>query len=142
VSNDYDEAYANAKHKPAFSNGSEGYAWMGNWCDQCSKNDEATELWCPLLSVALLGRTPVEWIEQPWGQVAGRPEGQTAPRLGDTYHCTAFSPRDDGDDDGESSPEPDPLPTFAAEMPGQVDIFSLFADDIAEQAEQTTRVPA
>jgi hypothetical protein len=125
---DYDAAYAAAKDKPPFSNGTEGYAWMGNWCDECSKNDEEIELWCPLLSVALLGRTPVEWIEQ-------TADGH---RLGDTYHCTAFAPRDDGNGGGGPPVPPSP---FDEEQPGQTDIFTFFAEDAIEQL-QPERVTA
>lgn len=128
----YDEIMADAKDKPPFSNGTEGYAWMANWCEDCTKNDEETELWCPLLSVALLGRTPVQWLEQPWQQVKGRPEGVTAPALGDTYHCTEFEERPEwpGDDDPDEGPPPDPSPPPVAE--GQVDMFEVFADQIVE----------
>jgi hypothetical protein len=77
------EISAAATDGSPFSNGTEGYAWMDNWCGRCLNNDEETELWCPILTVALFGKTPSEWLEQPWGQVKGRPEGMTAPSLGD-----------------------------------------------------------
>ena len=97
----YEEAYAAAQPKPAFSNGTEGYAWMDAWCDRCvhdkGTRDGTDDAGCPLVRVALMERTPSEWLEQPWQQVTGRPEGVTAPVLGDTYHCVEFRPEDDPD---------------------------------------------
>jgi len=86
---------------------------MDNWCDRCVHDSE--ELvdkgqGCPLILVALVGRTPAEWFEQPWQQVPGRPEGHTAPVLGDTYHCVEFR-----DEDSGPGPEPQPIP----DPPGQ-----------------------
>jgi hypothetical protein len=120
------EAEIDTAAKPGrpFSNGTEGYAWMGNWCDECVNNDEEKELWCPILSVALLGKTPSEWIEQPWGQIKGRPEGETAPTLGDTYHCTEFVQRPEwpGDDDPDGEPDPEPTPVCE----GQLDLIDAY----------------
>jgi hypothetical protein len=120
----YEEAMAASKDEPAFSNGTEGYAWMANWCDECVNNDEETELWCPLLTVALLQRTPVEWVEQPWGQVKGAPEGETAPRLGDTYHCTEFRQRPEPGDEDDPEPEPEPPPV----CDGQLDLIDAYLE--------------
>lgn len=117
-----EEIQADATEARPFSNGSEGHAWTSNWCDECVHNDEETELWCPILSVALLGSTPKEWVEQPWKQVSGRPEGHTAPELGGKYECTEFKrrPNDDGDDDPAPDPEPPP------EVDGQLDIVDAY----------------
>lgn len=135
----YDEAMAAAKDQPPFSNGTEGYAWTDNWCDTCihdkGARDGSDESGCPLLLVALMGRTPVEWIEQPWQQIKGRPEGETAPVLGDTYHCTEYRSEDEGDGD---DPQPEPP---APEVEGQQDIFGVFAEQITEQASRE-QVPA
>lgn len=100
----YGEVWEDAKDERPFSNGTEGYAWTDNWCGTCVH--EAGDNECPLLGVALMGRTPIEWIEQPWGQVRGQPEGVLAPSLGDTYHCIMH--REEGDDGGEPEPIPDP----------------------------------
>jgi hypothetical protein len=94
----YEEAFAAARDEPAFSNGTEGYAWQGQWCDRCVhdasvRNGDGSG--CPLVMVALMGRTPSEWLEQPWQQVVGRPAGVLAPSLGDTYHCVEFRNEDD-----------------------------------------------
>ena len=136
----YEEAFAAAKDEPAFSNGTEGFAWTGTWCDTClhdkGTRDGTDEKGCPLIMVALMQRTPVEWIEQPWQQIKGRPEGETAPTLGDTYHCTEYAPDDDeGGDD-----EPDPGPRWDPEMPGQTTIFEVFTDQFVEGLQQLERV--
>lgn len=116
-----DEIDAAATEGSPFSNGSEGYAWMDRWCDECANNDEETEKWCPILSVALLGKTPAEWSEKPWQQIKGAPEGEVAPVLGDTYHCSEFV----------QAPEADPDVEFARRietvnipvLDGQMDLF-------------------
>jgi len=114
------EIDAAAIDKRPFSNGTEGYAWMANWCDDCGHNDEETEKWCPILSVALLGKTPAECVEQPWQQVAGRPEGETAPVLGGTYECTEFELAADPEDPGDPPPvAPEPVPV----ADGQLELF-------------------
>lgn len=119
----YDEAYAAAADRRPFSNGTEGCAWEENWCARCVHDAEFRRTWdgpgCPLMQVALMGRTPVEWIDQT----------ENGHRLGDTYHCTEFRDKDDnGGEDGE--PEPGPLPV----IDGQVDMFEVFAEQITEQA--------
>lgn len=119
------EITADATPERAFSNGTEGYAWMDRWCYECVHNDEATEKWCPILTVALLGKTPVEWVEQPWRQIPGRPEGETAPELGGRYVCTEFERRPEpGDDDPDTGPPtpPDPAP----EVDGQLDLVDAY----------------
>lgn len=119
------EITADAKPGSPFSNGTEGYAWMDRWCHECTENDEPTEKWCPILSVALLGKTPVEWVEQPWQQIKGRPEGETAPVLGGTYECTEFQQRPEwpGDDDPDTGPPP---PDPAPEVDGQLDLVDAY----------------
>lgn len=123
----YEEAFAAAKDGPPFSNGTEGYAWLDNWCDQC-KHDrgarQGRDEGCPLVLVSLMHRTPVEWIDQT----------ANGHRLGDTYHCTEFAPDDEGG--GDRDPEPDPLPPCE----GQVDMFEVFADQIVEQVESAVTV--
>ncbi|MBX6385234.1 MAG: hypothetical protein IRZ07_20065, partial [Microbispora sp.] len=89
----YDQAWATAKDEPAFSNGTEGYAWMETHCEPCI-NDTPEMVdrgeGCPLIMVALMGRTPAEWVEDKPGY------------LGEQYRCMYFRGPDDG---------PDPEPT-------------------------------
>lgn len=110
MSVDLDDAMARSRPGSPFSNGTEGYAWMANWCDRCLVDapfrSGISPTGCPLLVVAYSERTPAEWFEQPWGQVKGRPEGETAPSLGDTYHCAEF--RAPGGGSGEPRPRPEP----------------------------------
>jgi len=44
---------------PAFCNGSQFEIWQWNTCRGCIHHSED----CPLIDVALAGRTPVEWTE-------------------------------------------------------------------------------
>jgi hypothetical protein len=96
----YDEAYEHALDRPAFSNGTGWEIWSWNNCCRCVNDgmglgkDEPN---CPLICVALVGRTPVEWTDQ-------------QPPLGD-YLCIYFRDRDDP---GGYEPEPVPDP------PGQL----------------------
>lgn len=104
----YDEAFAAATEGSPFSNSTEGDAWMGAYCERC-KNDSPAMVnrgeGCPLILVALVGRTPAEWTP-------GDP-------CRSNYRCSEFRSRDDGDD-----PEPEPLP----EDPDQLTIFDEYAD--------------
>jgi hypothetical protein len=104
-----------ARNQPAFSNGTEGEGWMDNWCYRCAVDAPfqrgAEPLGCPLIAVALLGKTPAEWVEQPWTE--------TGPPLADRYHCTEFRP----DDGGDADPPPPPV------LPGQLDLFTADALD-------------
>lgn len=106
----YNAAWSRAREGSPFSNGTEGECWQAHWCDRCLRDapfrNGITSTGCPLLLVALSGRTPVEWLEQPWQQVRGAPEGVTAPSLGDQYHCIEF--RSPGDGGGEPRPTPTP----------------------------------
>lgn len=93
-----DEAYQRARDVRPFSNGDEGHAWMANWCDRCAVDQPyrsgITHTGCPLIELALLGRTPAEWIEE-------KPFS-----LGDRYTCVEFRPRGGGG--GEPKPRPTP----------------------------------
>lgn len=95
----YDEAFARAREMSPFSNGTEGYAWMENNCERCIHDrphrDGTDPQGCPLILVALMGRTPIEWMQQ---------DGH---RLGDQYHCLYFRDEDDPGPD-EPTPIPDP----------------------------------
>ena len=65
-----------ARDRPPFSNSTEGEAWMGKWCDRCSR--DRAEDGCPLVLIALCGKTPREW------------EDTNSRRLGGRYRCTEF----------------------------------------------------
>lgn len=49
----------------AFANGHEGDAWMGLWCLDCVQDQDQ----CPLIGVALLGRTPAAWQDRDPGSL-------------------------------------------------------------------------
>lgn len=96
-----------ARDEPPFSNGTEGYGWMENWCWRPCMNP-VEKAWrdcedgkrknpmkgyaggCPLLLCALLGKTPTEWIDQ-W-------DGKS-PYPIDRFHCTEFRGPDGGGGD-------------------------------------------
>lgn len=100
---DYDRLYAEARPESPFSNGSQGYGWMARNCDHCIHDKPAREgrdaEGCPLVLVALMGRTPIQWLA----------ETEEAWVYGD-FHCIEFRDEDDG-----PGPEPTPVPT----PPGQ-----------------------
>lgn len=103
-----DEALATARDRSPFSNGTEGYAWMANWCGRCvhdaptRRDDWANG--CPLLIVAITGKTPIEWLDGPRDE-----HGRYG--LGDQYHCVMFR-----DEDNPGPDEPTPIP----DPPGQL----------------------
>lgn len=53
---------ARARDGSAFANGFEGESWMNLWCSDGCTND--TEQDCPLVLVAMLGRTPAQWEDK------------------------------------------------------------------------------
>jgi hypothetical protein len=113
---DYDAILADATDRSPFSNGTSGELWMGKWCYRC-KRDAAflagdSDQGCPLLLVALMQKTPKEWTETGL----------------QNYHCSEFKPLDGGG--GE--PEPEPIPV----CDGQVDMFGVFAEQIADQPQR------
>ena len=104
------EIVADARDKPAFSNGTEYYDWWGRWCADCQA--PAEKAWrdyedgkrkaplrdypsgCPLIACVIAhNKTPVEFLEQPF-------------ESGDRYHCIEHRGPDDGN--GEPKPKPDP----------------------------------
>lgn len=121
---DHDAIFDDAREGSPFSNGESGWNWMSRWCHRCKVDGPFTrgeaDQGCPLLLVALMERTPKEWTET---------------GLQD-YHCSEFVP-DDEEGDG-SEPTPPPFPQPVAEMDGQTDIFSAFADQIAEAVQPET----
>jgi hypothetical protein len=99
----YEEAEAASRDKAPFSNSDDGYTWLDNWCGRCIHDSE--ELvnrgeGCPLILIALIGRTPSEWFEQP-------PDEKGRRSFADRYHCVEFRDRDDP---GGKEPEPIPDP--------------------------------
>lgn len=95
----FEEAHATAREGSPFSNSTDGDAWMANNCERCI-NDKGDG--CPLILVALIGKTPAEWIEKD-------------PLSLDRYTCIHF--RDE--DDGPGPTEPTPIPT----PDGQEELF-------------------
>lgn len=103
----YDEAFAAATDGAPFSNGSQGYGWMANNCDRClhdkpARSNDPGE-GCPLVLVALMNKTPAEWLaetEEAW--VYGN------------FTCIEF--RDENNGPG---PEPTPIP----DPPGQLTLL-------------------
>lgn len=117
----YDEIAAAARDGNAFSNSSQFEYWASNrGCYTCRNDDDATEKWCPILSVALAtGKTPAEWTTlTEEDEVHG------------TYTCTEYDERRDDGPDDEPDPEPSPPPV----IDGQIDMFEVFADRIADEA--------
>ncbi|HLU99158.1 MAG TPA: hypothetical protein VKZ89_20175 [Thermobifida alba] len=103
------EAMARSRDRTPFSNGTEGAAWMAAWCHRCVHDADARDMngpGCPLVFVAIQGRTPAEWDDGP------RDENGLY-GLADQYQCTYF--RDEDGPDGGGDPEPQPIP----DPPGQ-----------------------
>lgn len=69
----FDDADARAEARAPFANGFEWECWADGNCDQCVHEET-----CPLIMVALLGKTPAEWVPDKPGH------------LGKQYRCTAF----------------------------------------------------
>lgn len=105
---------ATAADHPPFSNGTEGYGWMENWCYRpCQQPDEVA--WqryeagkrktaprtsgCPLILCALAGKTPTEWLYQ-WEDGAQYPI--------DRYHCIEFRGPDGPGGTGPAAGPPRP----------------------------------
>lgn len=122
------EIFATARDVPPFSNGTEGYGWMENWCWRPCMNP-AEVAWrryeegkrktppkefpggCPLILCALNGKTPAEWLEQP------RDENGCF-SITSRYHCIEFIPPDDGPG---GVPTPPPGPPRAKREPRNMD---------------------
>ena len=78
----YDEEWERAASRVPFSNGTAWDMWAFRWCEQCVNDgmggtDPDGKPWCPLITVALAGRTPAQWTEK-------------TPPLQD-YECSEFS---------------------------------------------------
>lgn len=137
MSLDHDTVMANAKDERPFSNHSEYEYWAdsGRGCYDCIHDNPDVELYCPILGAALLGRWPAEWTRRVHHWEIGGKSGDY--EVAD--ECTGFERRPDGDD-GPDVPEPGPQPV--AVIDGQVDMFEVFADSIAETASEAVMVDA
>jgi hypothetical protein len=123
-----EQIMADAADDHPFSNHSEYDMWAGSGtgCYDCLNDDEPTEKYCPILSAALLGKWPREWTRAAHRWEIGDKSGSYEV----VDECTEFERRrDDGGDDPEPEPEPPPV------VEGQVDMFEVFADQIAEHVE-------
>lgn len=94
------EVEADARDEPAFSNGTQGYGWMANWCDRCVHDDLNSNRYgvygCPIIAVTMLSKTPIEFLCETEEQ-----------RIFADYHCIEFR---DKDDPGPTEPTPIPDP--------------------------------
>lgn len=70
---EYDDAAARASARAPFANGFEWDHWSDGNCYRCVHEET-----CPLILVAMLGKTPAEW--EP-----GKPG-----HLGEQYRCACF----------------------------------------------------
>ena len=99
---DIPDAYERALNKPAFSNNDMWEYFAERQCYRCVNDGVGIgedQPQCPLILVALLDRTPVEWTDQ-------------NPPLGD-FLCIYFRDRDD-----PGGREPQPIP----DPPGQLSL--------------------
>ena len=132
----YEEITADAADETPFSNGTEFEIWAGSGrgCWDCVNDDDATEKYCPILSVSLLGPSwPKEWTREKHRWQVGDKSGE----YDVVGECTEFEERRDGGGGDDPAPETPPAP----EIDGQVDMFAVFADQITEQATRE-QVPA
>jgi hypothetical protein len=77
----FEDAEATAADRSPFSNGFEWDVWSARWCHRCL-NDANED--CPLILVAMLGKTPSQWVE---GEILG---------LETRYSCNGFEDLPDG----------------------------------------------
>lgn len=119
---------ADARDDAPFSNGTEGYGWMENWCWRPCMNP-VEKAWrdyedgkrrkplkgypggCPLIMCAQIGKTPVEWIDN-W-------DGNSPYPISTRFTCTEFIPPDEGGGSG-GAPRP-PGPPTAKREPKDMD---------------------
>ena len=103
MSLDYSVSYKLSREGSPFSNGTEGYGWMANWCDRCTRDapfrNGISSQGCPLLLIALSERTPAEWLDGPRDE-----HGRYS--IADQYTCIEF--RAPGSGGGEPRPQPEP----------------------------------
>ncbi|WP_410633321.1 hypothetical protein [Amycolatopsis sp. cmx-4-83] len=131
MSIDYDEAYARSRDVPAFSNGTEGETWMANWCYRCLRDAPHRNMGkgsgCPLILVAMMSRTPAEWLDGPRDE-----QGRYS--MADQYHCIEFKVPGGGGG-GEPRPKPDP-PGMDGLFPRPERATRMFVQPTPEPARQ------
>jgi hypothetical protein len=131
----YDEIVADAADERVFSNSTEYEIWANtDGCYDCLNDDAATEKYCPILGAMLMGKWPTEIERAPheWQDREGKTHSYEA-----AGKCSEFDRRPDDDGGGDDDPEPDPGPPPVID--GQIDMFEVFADRIADEA--TSRQP-
>jgi hypothetical protein len=84
-----------------FSNGFEWDCWSGRWCHTCLMDSmgapsRAPEVFCPIVTDAMLGETPGAWTEV-------EPDG-----LETRYACSEYAPRE-GEPDARTLAGPDAM---------------------------------
>ncbi|RKN40762.1 hypothetical protein [Streptomyces hoynatensis] len=104
---DYDALFAESRDRRPFANGTEGYGWLDANCSTCIHEGPSRqgheEQGCPLVLLALVGRTPAQWLDGPRDA-----EGRYG--IADQYRCIEYRHEND------AGPEPRPVP----EPPGQL----------------------
>jgi hypothetical protein len=110
----YEEILADAAEGRPFSNHTEYELWAdsGRGCYDCANDDDAAELWCPILTVALLGNWPKEWPRERSKVGAFDVAGE----------CTEFRQRPEPGDEPEPDPEPPPV------CDGQLDLIDAYLE--------------
>ncbi len=125
-----DEVWNRSRDRMPFSNSTEGEAWQANWCDRCLRDapfrNGLTNSGCPLLLVAMMGRTPAEWLDQT--------AADELPRLGDQYHCIEFRPPGGGSGEPKPKPEPPSMDGLFPRPERRVRMFVQPQEQLAEVA--------
>lgn len=125
-----DEIRADAREGSAFSNSGQFEQWAGGprGCYSC-RNDsmdrvDEPEKFCPILTVSMTGDgVPAEWLTF-----------TDDDHIYGNYTCTEFDRRSDGGEGDGPELEPEPPPV----IDGQVDMFEVFAERIADEASVAT----
>ncbi|WP_431781769.1 hypothetical protein [Streptomyces chumphonensis] len=98
-----DHHFDEARPEPAFSNSDEGIGWTDANCSTCVHDLAArtgNQLGgCPLVTVSLMGRRPVQWLDGP------RDEHGRYSRARQ-YVCVEYRHEDDGPTDPQPIPDP------------------------------------
>lgn len=131
-----EEIRTDAADERPFSNGTEWGIWADRFCYECVHDDANREIYCPIITVAMIGNTgspmwPKEWLRErvPWTDRDGVEHSYER-----VDACTEFEERrDPGDDD---PPPPEPVP----DCDGQLDLIDAYLDTaIEELAPRTVR---
>jgi hypothetical protein len=126
VTNNYEAAWDRSRDRPPFANGTEGEGWIESWCNRCLVDapfrNGISPTGCPLIAVALTGRTPAEWLDGPRDE-----HGRYS--IAHKYTCVNFRRPGGG---GGREPRPKPTPR------GQLE---LFGRDEHEQRRMLTPLP-